>query len=117
MSFVQGRAENVLTVQVDEIEDLSIRIVKSHGLKYIAALLTAGIQFAENVTRKYTRPSRKSNFHRSVRAVCFLNSAKAVKNRIIPSKPIADEPFSHMQVGEETDGLRKNVALRAEGLA
>jgi len=52
---------------------------------------TAGIQFIENEIRKYTSPSWNSNFHRSVRAVCFLCNAAAVNDKIIKSKTIASE--------------------------
>jgi hypothetical protein len=53
--------------------------------------LTAGIQFMENEIKKYTRPSWKSNFHRSVRAVCLPKRAAALNSKMTRSKAIAVE--------------------------
>jgi len=60
-------------------------------LQYRVLKPTAGIQFIVNEIRKYTSPSWNSNFHRSVRAVCFLCNAAAVNDKIMKSKTIASE--------------------------
>ena len=81
---------------------------------------TAGIQLVEKDTIKYTSPSWKSSFHKSVRTECRASKAAAVEIKITRSKPMAKwrmlvrwtiPPRHNITV----DALKKKVLFNKEG--
>lgn len=70
----------------------------------------------EKETTKYTRPSWKSSFQRSVRAECFFNKATAVKARMTRSKPMAvSRELCSGSYEQIDDLLKKKVVFNNEG--
>jgi hypothetical protein len=77
------------TVQLENVENLSAKILETSVDKVRKTGFTAGTALHDAVIKKYTSPSRNNKFQRPEVEFACRNKAVVVKARMMASKPMA----------------------------